>query len=174
MMRFPRSSTGRASRPGRHPPLVGTACVPSRHGARQAQPGRRSRIGSVMSCGDVQIGPHPRSRSRRIDARCGAGVSEYVPNSIEPSSCWARIRIAGRFVQVNVLVIVCIRFRPRAEASWSTMDREASTIGTAAPGFAGAETCGGVMVRGPKSGDGAETGYKRSPEHSPGQTGQQF
>jgi hypothetical protein len=37
------------------------------------------------------------------------------------------------------------------------MDREASTIGTAVPGFAGAETCGGVMVRGPKSGDGARS-----------------
>ena len=61
------------------------------------------------------------------------------------------------FVQANVLVIVSIRFRLRAEASWSTMDREAGTKGTIAPGFAGAETCGGVMVRGPKSGNGTRS-----------------
>jgi Conjugative transposon protein TcpC len=40
------------------------------------------------------------------------------------------------------------------------MDREASTEGTAAPGIAGAGTCGGVMVRGPQSGNGT-----RSPVH---------
>ena len=34
------------------------------------------------------------------------------------------------------------------------MDREAGTKGTAAPGFSGAERRGGVMVRGPKSGNG--------------------
>jgi hypothetical protein len=61
------------------------------------------------------------------------------------------------FVQANVLVIVSIRFRLRAEASWSTMDREAGTKGTIAPGLAGAETCGGVMVRGPKSGNGTRS-----------------
>jgi len=39
------------------------------------------------------------------------------------------------------------------------MEREASTRGTAVPEFAGvgAEACGGVMVRGPKSGDGAQS-----------------
>jgi hypothetical protein len=37
------------------------------------------------------------------------------------------------------------------------MDREASTKGTAAPGFAEAGTCGGVMVRGPTSGNGARS-----------------
>ena len=37
------------------------------------------------------------------------------------------------------------------------MDREASTIGTVALGLAGAETCGGVMVRGPKSGNGTRS-----------------
>ena len=34
------------------------------------------------------------------------------------------------------------------------MDREASMKGTASPGFAGAERCGGVMVRGPRFGNG--------------------
>jgi hypothetical protein len=37
------------------------------------------------------------------------------------------------------------------------MDREASTKGTAVPGFSGTETCGGVMVRGPKSGNGTQS-----------------
>ncbi len=46
------------------------------------------------------------------------------------------------------------------------MDREAGTKGTIAPGLAGAETCGGVMVRGPKSGNGA-----RSPVYYLGSTG---
>jgi Conjugative transposon protein TcpC len=62
-------------------------------------------------------------------------------------------------------VIGCIRFKTKirfkTETSWRTMDREASTKGTAAPGFAGAGTCGGVMVRVPKSGNGA-----RSPVYS--------
>jgi hypothetical protein len=52
-------------------------------------------------------------------------------------------------------VIGCIRFK--TETSWRTMDREASTKGTAAPGHAGAGTCGGVMVRGPKSGNGTRS-----------------
>ncbi len=37
------------------------------------------------------------------------------------------------------------------------MDREASTKGMADPAFAGVETCGGVMVRGPKSGNGTRS-----------------
>jgi conjugative transposon protein TcpC len=37
------------------------------------------------------------------------------------------------------------------------MDREASTEGMAAPGIAGVGTCGGVMVRGPKSGNGTRS-----------------
>ena len=52
-------------------------------------------------------------------------------------------------------MIGCIRFK--TETSWRTMDREASTKGTAAPGHAGAGTCGGVMVRGPKSGNGTRS-----------------
>jgi hypothetical protein len=57
-------------------------------------------------------------------------------------------------------VIGCIRFR--IEIFWRTMDREASTKVTAAPGYAGAETCGGVMGLGPKSGNGT-----RSSVHCP-------
>src|SRR2546429_2481467 len=55
-------------------------------------------------------------------------------------------------------MIGCIRFR--TETSCRTMDREASTKGTAVTGISGAGTCGGVMVRGPKSGNGT-----RSPVH---------
>jgi hypothetical protein len=67
-----------------------------------------------------------------------------------------RIRVAGRFVRADVPVFGCIRFR--TVTSWRTMEREASTKGTAAPGFPGAETCGGVMVRGPASGNGERSG----------------
>src|SRR6266478_3128946 len=97
-------------------------------------------------------------------ARCvpplpaGAGpvaAYEHSPNSAEPSAWLPRIRVAGRFVRADVPVIGCIRFH--TETSWRTMDREASTKGTAAPGLAGADTCGGVMVRGPKSGNGTRS-----------------
>lgn len=50
-------------------------------------------------------------------------------------------------------MFACIRFGTMIP--WQSMDREASTKGTAAPG--GVETCGGVMVRGSKSGDGARS-----------------
>src|SRR5262249_19222271 len=60
----------------------------------------------------------------------------------------------GRFVRADVPVF--FRFRFRAATSWRTMD-EAGTKGTAAPGFSGAEKRGGVMVRGPKSGNGTRS-----------------
>src|SRR6266568_5572900 len=85
----------------------------------------------------------------------GASLDEHTPNLYEPGACRLRIRVAGRFVHADVPVIGCIRFR--TETSWRTMDREASTKGTAVPGSTGAETCGGVMVRGPKSGNGTRS-----------------
>ena len=53
------------------------------------------------------------------------------------------------------------------------MDRETGTEGTAAPVWAGAETCGGVMVRGPNSGDGMRSSvyYLASPDLSPTDVG---
>ncbi len=113
-----------------------------------------------MSCGDVDV--RPGSRGFLIGARRYGFEPVHVSKSVELSACWARIRVAGRFVRANVLVLGSIRFRPRAEALWVTMDREASTKGTAAPGAADVKTCGGVMVRGPKSGNGA-----RSPVYYP-------
>jgi hypothetical protein len=84
-------------------------------------------------------------------------MDEHVPNSIEPTAWSARFTGAGRFVLADVPVIGSIRFWLHAGTSWRTMEREASTKGTAAPGFAGAGTCGGVMVRGPKSGNGTRS-----------------
>jgi len=54
-------------------------------------------------------------------------------------------------------VIGCIRFSTTYEASWSTMDREASTKEQLHPALPGAEACGGEMVRGPKSGNGTRS-----------------
>ena len=112
-----------------------------------------------MSCGDVDVRAGPKSRGRLIEARGrAADVSEHVAKSREPFACPLRFRVAGRFVQANVPVMVCIRFKTKTSwRTWRTMDREASTKGTAVPGFAGAGTCGGVMVRGPKSGNGTRS-----------------
>src|SRR5690349_22685796 len=109
-----------------------------------------------MTCGDAAV----RSRSASPAAvaggrRPGRHPGEHIPRSIEPSASLPRIRVAGRFVHANVALIGRIRFR--AETSCRTMDREASTKGTAVPGFSGAGTCGGVMVRGPTSGNGTRS-----------------
>ena len=87
----------------------------------------------------------------------GAGSAEYGPNLREPTAWSSRIRGVGRFVRADVLVMGCIRFCPHAGTSWRTMDREASTEGTVALGTAGAETCGGVMVRSANSGNRAQS-----------------
>src|SRR5690348_7176303 len=79
------------------------------------------------------------------------GPAGHALNADESSACAERIRIAGRFVRADVPVIGCIRFR--TVTSWRTMEREASTKGTAALGISSAETCGGVMVRRPASGN---------------------
>ena len=109
-----------------------------------------------MTCGDGATRSHFTAPAAVAGGRLPGGyLGEHIPNSVEPSAWLPRIRVAGRFVQADVPVIGCIRFR--TETSWRTMDREASTKGTAAPGLTGAETCGGVMVRGPKSGNGARS-----------------
>src|SRR5215470_5681224 len=113
-----------------------------------APPAGRSLAASAMTCADGK--PHPGNYGTR-DVRW----SEYASNSSEPSVYPPRYRIAGRFVRADMAVMRCIRFRCRAGVSWRTMDREASTTGTAAPDMAGAKTCGGVMVRGPEFGNGA-------------------
>jgi hypothetical protein len=133
-----------------------TAGVPFAQRAGQAVPGRRPSAEDAMSCDDGAIW----SRSASCAAvtggrRSGRQPGEHIPRSIEPSAWLPRIRVAGRFVHADVAVIGCIRFR--TETSCRTMDREASTKGTAVPGFSGAGTCGGVMVRGPKSGNGTRS-----------------
>src|SRR5262245_39332414 len=111
-----------------------------------------------MTCDDVRSTSRFPSRARVTGGRRHAmSLLEHSPNLVEPSAWPKRIKDAGRFVRADVSVIGCIRFWPRTATSWRTMDREAGTKGTAAPGFSGAEKCGGVMVRGPKSGNGTQS-----------------
>src|SRR5262249_38189328 len=111
-----------------------------------------------MTCDDVRSTSRFPSRARVTGGRRHAmSLLEHSPNLAEPSAWPKRIRDAGRFVRADVSVIGCIRFWLRTATSWRTMDREAGTKGTAAPGFSGAEKCGGVMVRGPKSGNGTQS-----------------
>src|SRR6266566_1603962 len=156
MVGFPRSSArneiiGRWRARG-----DGAACVSFAWRVGQPRRGRRSSSEWPLTCGDGAIRVLFPSRAAGKGRRRPAGyLSEHIPNSLEPSACPPRIRVAGRFVHADVPVIGCIRFR--TETSWRTMDREASTKGTAVPGSTGAETCGGVMVRGPKSGNGTRS-----------------
>src|SRR4029077_1234693 len=108
----------------------------------------------TLTCSDVTSGAAGHGIAGRARAR---GPTEHVPKLSEPSACPIRFRVAGRFVRVERVVVPSIRFCLRAGASWRRMDREASTKGTAAPSSARAETCGGVRVRGPISGDGAQS-----------------
>jgi len=105
-----------------------------------------------MTCGDVGDGPHRRLDGHLIAARARYTLSKYSPHLTEPTACLLRSTIAGRFVQADVPVIACIRFR--TVISWHTMEREACTRRTAVSSLTGAEAYGGVMVRRPKSGDG--------------------
>ncbi len=103
MLRFSRSRTSRASRSRRRPPRAAAPCVLFRHRAHDVHPDWRPPIASAMSCGDVDV--RPRSRGSLIGARRYGFESVHVPNSVELSACWARISVAGRFVQADVPVI---------------------------------------------------------------------
>src|SRR6266567_5630622 len=134
----------------------GAACVSFARRASPPRPDRRSSAEWAVTCGDGVIPTLVPARAAGTGGRRPAGyLDEHDPRSLEPSACLLRIRVAGRFVHADVPVIICIRFR--TGTSWRTMDREASTKGTAVPGSAGAGTCGGVMVRGPKSGNGTRS-----------------
>lgn len=104
-----------------------------------------------MTCGDVDAWPHC-SRGRLMGTRARGADPEHSPNLTEPSTCLLRSTVAGRFVQVDVPVTACIRFR--AEIHGARRNAGPARSGRAAPGLAGAETYGGVMVRRPKSGNG--------------------
>src|SRR6185437_13370357 len=110
-----------------------------------------------MTCKyDVFLGGRPGWIRRLGELALALGPDGHALNATEPSACAERSRSAGRFVRADVPVIGCIRFR--TVTSWRTMEREASTKGTAALGISRAETCGGVMVRGPASGNGERSG----------------
>jgi Conjugative transposon protein TcpC len=91
-----------------------------------------------------------------VDIERASDLAEYNMNSFEPVTYPKRVRVAGRFVRADAPVFGCNRFR--TVSSRRTMEREASTKRTAVPGFSGTETCGGVMVRGPASGNGERSG----------------
>src|SRR6266550_659447 len=156
MVGFPRSSARNETINWRRARRKGAEGVPFAQRAGLAQPGRRSSAKYAMTCGDSAICSRSPSRAAvTCGRRFGGYPDECIPNSVEPAAWLPRIRVAGRFVQADVPVIVRIRFR--AGTSCRTMDREASTKGTAAPGFTRTETCGGVMVRGPRSGNGTRS-----------------
>jgi hypothetical protein len=111
----------------------GAVCVPGPRAATLIRPGwplvRETATTWEYADGRSRL----RSAVPRIGAKVGAaGRAEYVLNSLEPAAYPERIRIAGRFVRADVPVIGCIRFR--TVTSWRTMEREASTKGTAALG----------------------------------------
>src|SRR5260370_19327249 len=68
-------------------------------------------------------------------------------------------------------VIGCSRFL--TETSWRTMDRETGAKGRPYSALQGAETCGGVMVRGPNSRNGTRSSayYLDSAELAPPRPG---
>src|SRR5690242_7588973 len=130
---------------------------PGRPGAGRVPAGGPLSSEMAMTCKyAVFLGGGPGWIRRLGELALPPGPIGHALNSDEPSACAERIRIAGRFVRADVLVIGCIRFR--TVTSWRTMEREASTKGTAALGVSSAETCGGVMVRGPASGNGESSG----------------
>jgi len=147
---------------------AGVASVPWPHRADGSGPGlplsRKVVLTWDYGITWPHVGPCPALVGMKALAACRL---EHILNSTEPAAYPIRIRVAGRFVQADVPVIGCIRFR--TVTSWRTMEREASTKGTAAPEFSGAETCGGVMVRGPASGNGERSGvyYSESADLAP-------
>src|SRR5438105_11332632 len=156
MVGFPRSGARNEIIGRWRPWRGGAACVSFAQRATPPRPGPRSSAEWAVTCGDGAIRALVPARAAGAGGRGPAGhLGEHDPRSPEPSACLPRIRVAGRFVHADVPVISCIRFR--TGTSWRTMDREAGTKGTAVPGPAGAETCGGVMVRGPTSGNGTRS-----------------
>src|SRR5207247_7213278 len=137
MVGFPRSNARNETIGRWRARRDGTACVPFARCAGYARPGRRSSAEYAMTCGDGATRTHFTSPAAVAGGRLPVGyLGEHILNSVEPSAWLPRIRVAGRFVHADVPVIGCIRFR--TETSWRTMDREASTKGTAVPGIAGA------------------------------------
>src|SRR5450759_3190956 len=90
----------------------------------------------------------------------------HDPNPAELIEYPPRIRGCWLFVHADVPVIGCSRFL--TETSWRTMDGETGTKGRPFLPPAGTETCGGVMVRGPNSGDGTQSPVYNQNTASPG------
>src|SRR6266567_5652011 len=120
MIGFPRSSEVSGTAAGSAAARAGLAREPVERRACLVMPDGRPPAGGVMTCGDVA--------TRSIFRSCGhlgartvavGHLPEHGPNLVEPVACLSRIRVAGRFVRPDVLVIGCIRFR--IETSWRTM-----------------------------------------------------
>src|SRR5689334_19198383 len=146
----------------------GGSLRPGRSGAGRVPAGGPRPGKTAMTCQyAVFLGSGPGGIRRSGETALVPAPFGHALNADEPVACAERIRVAGRFVRADVPVIGCIRFR--TVTSWRTMEREASTKGTAALGVSRAETCGGVMVRGPASGDGEWSGvyYPASADLAP-------
>ena len=131
--------------------------VPIQKGGHQVAPDWQPRAGTALTCGDVQVRPDFCSRGRLIAPSIHIRRPDHSANLLEPSVCMIRSQGCWPFCPGGCSRERLYPFRPRTEASWSTMDRGASMKGTASPGFAGAERCGGVMVRRPQSGNGTRS-----------------
>jgi hypothetical protein len=118
-------------------------------------------------------GAVPSSRQAHPDKPCAGSVPSpsTIREQFDSLSACRVLVVAGHLSMRCFPVIGCSRFL--TETSRRTMDGETGTEGTAAPVWTGAETCGGVMVRGPNSGDGMRSSvyYLASPDLSPTDVG---
>ena len=131
--------------------------VPVQKGGHQVAPDWQPRAGTALTCGDGQVRPHFCSRGRLVAPSIRIRRPDHSANLLDPSVCMIPSQGRWPFCPGGCSGERLYPFRPRTEASWSTMDRGASMKGTASPGFAGAERRGGVMVRRPQSGNGTRS-----------------
>ncbi len=125
MVRLARSSAWNGALAGMATARAGPACAGGRAGPLQLSRGWPRSPGYMLTCGDTKRRPLPRCGGPPGGpGAVGVGLPDHGMNSIEPDAWLLRITGAGRFVQADVPVIGCIRFR--TETSWRTMDREAS------------------------------------------------
>jgi hypothetical protein len=111
MVCFPRSSTEKASRPGRYPRRVGAADVPSQRREHPIQPAWQPHAGNALSCGDAAVRPPRGARGRLVAVGLRSlGHPDYVADRSNPLRVRHVTKGAGRFVQADVPVIGCIRF----------------------------------------------------------------
>jgi len=116
--------------------------VPIQKGGHRVAPDWQPRVGTALTCGDVQVQPDFCSRGRLIAPSILIGRPDHSANLLEPSVCMIRFQGCWPFCPGGCSRERLYPFRSHAEASWSTMDREASMKGRprrASPAQRGAE-----------------------------------